>query len=242
MTANRDNSNSRYYRTHERYIDGYNLVWNTGTNVTISAGSAYIPGLGRNCVQNAPSTLAINTSGLVANTWYHVYLYEAAGSPSVELAATAPVGYSGFAKTKTGDNTRRYLGSVWSNASSQLTKFYADNTRYRWASFDVAQMRLLANGQATTTTAISTLGFAPPTATKLYVKLNNYLTGPATLLQLGPTSTDPQQIILQGSTNVATLQYGDVDIPLAQVWYSFNTTPPAGGGGFIDAFGFEITR
>jgi hypothetical protein len=108
------------------YIDGLQMQWVSGTAVTVSSGTAYIPSLGNVLVANA--AMALTGLSLTASTWYHLYLYSNAGTPAVECVTTAPSApYNGTARTKTGDTSRRYIGSVYSSASSALSGFYASN-------------------------------------------------------------------------------------------------------------------
>ncbi|WP_152531881.1 hypothetical protein [Pseudomonas syringae] len=240
MTSSRKNASAFYNLTDQAFISGLVLVWQGGNSFAITAGSAYIPSLGQNISTGSIGSGALS---MAASTWYHAYVYPSGANLAIEVSATAPsAAYWGSARTKTGDSSRRYLGSVYANANGLIQKFYCDNVRYRVSTFDASQNRILANGSATTATSLSVANFAPLSATKIYVKLNNYLTGPSTLLQLGPAQAEPQQIILQGSSGVSILQYADVDVVANQIWYSYNIAPPSGGGGFIDCFGYEISR
>lgn len=103
------------------YIDGLQMQWVSATAVTVSSGTAYIPGLGTYLQSNA--AIALSGLALSASTWYHLYLYSNAGTPAVECVTTAPVLYYGNAYQKTGDNTRRYIGSVLTDASGNIYQF-----------------------------------------------------------------------------------------------------------------------
>lgn len=95
----------------ETYIDGLAWTWGTpgtnGSNFTVKAGAAYVPGLGR--ILNVPSDITGPSGTFAASTWYYVYLYDNAGTPAVEFSTTVPTNYKGTAWTKTGDNTRRLV-------------------------------------------------------------------------------------------------------------------------------------
>ncbi|WP_414609303.1 hypothetical protein, partial [Stenotrophomonas pavanii] len=89
------------------YIDGLKMEWVSGTQIRFTSGSAYIPSLGRALALAAAVT---KTPTLAASTWYHAYLYSNAGTPDVEVTTTAPdTPYSGTARTKAGDTSRRYI-------------------------------------------------------------------------------------------------------------------------------------
>lgn len=100
------------------YIEGLTMVWGSVTSVTISAGSAYVPSVGT-VVTYAGGT--ITPSG-AANAFIHLYLTSAG---AIEQSATAPAYYYNQAQQKTGDNTRRYIGSMLVSATvNQVYKFH----------------------------------------------------------------------------------------------------------------------
>jgi hypothetical protein len=104
------------------HIVGLKMVWVSGTAITVTSGAAYIQSLGRTV--RADAAIAKAGLALTASTWYHVYLYLNAGVPDIEIVTTAPgAPYNGTARTKTGDTSRRYIGSVRVNSSAQLHKF-----------------------------------------------------------------------------------------------------------------------
>ncbi|WP_414609310.1 hypothetical protein, partial [Stenotrophomonas pavanii] len=89
------------------YIDGLKMEWVSGTQIRFTSGSAYIPSLGRALALAAAVT---KTPTLAANTWYHNYVYDNAGTADVEVSTTVPAApYSGTARTKAGDTSRRYI-------------------------------------------------------------------------------------------------------------------------------------
>lgn len=145
-------------------IHGLTLEWVSGTALTVTGGGAHIEGLGR--VVAVPSSIAKTGLSLAADTWFHVYLYLNAGTPDVEIVSTAPAtSYSGSARSKTGDTSRRYLGSVRTNGSGSIRRFSMDGTAIRWEE-DVraAPFRVLAGGTASTWTSVSLSAVLPVTA------------------------------------------------------------------------------
>ena len=90
-----------------------------GLTVSISPGMCYVPGTGRIL---SDGTATVTLSSPVANTFYHLYGYDAGGGiMALEASATPPSDpYLGTARTKQGDPTRRYLISGRTNASSVL--------------------------------------------------------------------------------------------------------------------------
>lgn len=147
------------------YIDGLGMLWVSAAQIQIANGAAYIPG-GKRIAELAS---AVNlTPALVANTWYHVYLTINGSTISAEAVQTAPAApYAGVARTKTGDNTRRYLGSFRTNASAQIIRFeHSVATGYvaYIAHVNAAPLYVLSSGTATATTNVSCSGAVPVTS------------------------------------------------------------------------------
>lgn len=115
------------------YIDGLKTTLVSGTALTITSGAAYIPSL--NKVLYIPTDISKSGLTLAASTLYHIYLYVNAGTPDIELVTTTPsTPYNGIARTKTGDSSRRYVGSVLTDASSNLY-YPVPNDRWGWSDF-----------------------------------------------------------------------------------------------------------
>jgi hypothetical protein len=103
---------------------------------------------------------------LSASTWYHVYLYDNAGAPDVEIVATAPAApYNGTARAKTGDTSRRYVGSVLTDASAAICKFAQSGESVMYeTSIAPAPFLVVSTGRATTVTNVACAGCVPLTA------------------------------------------------------------------------------
>lgn len=142
------------------YITGLALQWVSATAVTVSSGSAYISSLGR--VLRVPTAIAVSGLSLTASTMYHVYLYLNGTTPSVEIVTTAPSApYFGSACRKTGDTSRRYLGSLITDGSSNVIGFVHSGTHMYYT----VSQRILSAGTATSSTQVSAAAVVPPTAT-----------------------------------------------------------------------------
>lgn len=162
------------------YIDGLKMVWNSATSISVTSGAAFIPSLSK-CL---PSTTTLTLSGLVlaASTWYHLYLYLNAGAPAVECVPTAPAApYYGAARTKTGDTSRRYIGSVVTDSSGNIlefTHFNGNRIIYAGGNSGASPFRVLSAGNSTTNTAVSLTGIVPVTSDIPYLSLStNSTTG-----------------------------------------------------------------
>lgn len=157
------------------YIDGCQLSWNSTTSITIGTGTAYIEGLGR--VMEITSAITLSSLSLSANTWYHVYVYDNAGTPAAEAVTTAPTVYNGTARSKTGDNTRRYVGSIRAGTGGAVLKFV-----HKWRRDEIiyqedvsaAAFTVVSAGTATTATAVSVASLVPVTAKDVRVVVLNF--------------------------------------------------------------------
>ena len=159
--------------THKGHIQGLALEWVSATSLRAASGSAWIESLGYAVAVN--SAITKSSLSLAANTWFHVYLYLNAGTPDIEIVTTAPAAaYSGSARSKTGDNTRRYLGSVRTDASGNLYAFSMEGNTVRYeADVRVAPFRALNGGTTTSWTAVSLANVVPVTgrAVSAYIQL-----------------------------------------------------------------------
>lgn len=224
------------------YIDGLNLVWNSGTSISVTSGSAYIEGAA--AVVNVPAALTQSGLSLTASTWYHVYLYLNAGVPAIECVTAAPAtAYSGTARSKTGDTSRRYLCSIATGTSASLLPFYKYGNTIRYRNVSGSPYRVLSAGSAISATSISLSAAVPFTAISAILKVNNYLTssGTAQVLNIGATS-DSFQLAIQPNGS-ASISFADIALsPESTTVYYFYNESPSSGGGYIDILGYQIAR
>lgn len=143
------------------YITGLKLSWASSTTITVGTGEAYVNGV--IVAVSSPITSGTITA---ADDIYHVYLYNNSGSAAIEVSTTDPATspYSGTAYTKNGDTSRRYLGSVLCTSGGGVQDFlHAPGTGLMMYTNVNAPKRILANGGATTKTAVSTSSVIPTT-------------------------------------------------------------------------------
>jgi hypothetical protein len=106
------------------FLDGLQMVYKGTRAITITAGSCSIPN-GGSC-----STLTdIALTGIVTVSGFnHFYAYDSgAGSMAIEVSSTVPVLVSGTMYQKTGDATRRYIGSALASTSLNFYSFRHDS-------------------------------------------------------------------------------------------------------------------
>jgi hypothetical protein len=156
------------------YVDGLKLQWVSGNALTVTSGAAYVPSLGR--VLRVPNAIAKTGLALTASTWYHVYLWLNGTNADIEIVATASSAiYNGTARTKAGDTSRRYLGSVLTDGTGKIWPFTQSGPRvsYYWNNLGNAPMRPLSVGAAITGTVVPLASSCPVTATHVNLRAQN---------------------------------------------------------------------
>ncbi|MFJ4589051.1 hypothetical protein ACIP1Z_17395 [Pseudomonas moraviensis] len=145
------------------FIEGLGMAWLSGTSIAIRAGSAYVPSVNK-VVTYAGGNITPITVGVV-NTIIHLYLTD---TGAIEQSITAaPVRYYNQAHQKSGDNSRRYIGSILINTNAagayQFVHRLSDSSiMYTVANPESAAFRLLSGG--TTAAAFNTRTITPATA------------------------------------------------------------------------------
>jgi hypothetical protein len=221
------------------YIDGLKMVYVSGTQVQFTPGAAYVPGPKRIAELASAVTL---TPSLAANTWYHSYLTVSGSTVGVEAVTTAPAApYSGTARAKTGDTSRRYIGSFRTNASGAIFKFVQSGGAVTYLEdTNAAPFLVLSAGTATTTTSVSAANVAPVTATPIKGTILNAATNAAYVRisnSDGPSAS--AGYITLSSPNGVTV----TDIPLnsSQAYtYAYDVAPT--GATYHRVFGYSYER
>lgn len=224
------------------YIDGLQMSWDSTTSISVSSGTCYIPSVGANV--NFPSSITKAGLSLSANTWYHLYGFLNAGVPDIEVVTTAPSSpYNGTARTKSADTTRRYIGSVKTDASSNIFSFLmvGNTINYRATGGGVAPFRCLNNGSATVATTVSLAGIIPVTAFQTQIFIQNLTTNNAFVTFNAPG--DAQVHVFIPNRTAGTFQnfldmYTDAN---QAVQYNYDIAP-ATLGAFIDVFSYTYMR
>lgn len=147
------------------HIDGLRMEYVSPTQIRVSSGSAYVPGPKRIAELAVAVTL---TPSLAPSTWYHNFLTVSGATVGVEAVTTAPAAaYSGTARAKTGDTSRRYIGSFKTNSSSQIIRFshmQATGSVKYLTDINGSGLQVLANGTSTTSVTVSAASVVPITS------------------------------------------------------------------------------
>lgn len=227
------------------YISGLQMVWVSGTAFTIKTGAAYVQGVGK--ALRVTSDIAKTGLTLTASTWYHVYLYNNAGTPDVEIVTTAPATpYNGNARSKTSDNSRRYLGSILTDSGANLWPFtHLIKLGYiGWfpsSNGAIAPFRVLSNGTATVGTTVSLSGIAPVSfgvCTAVRARFENLSNVVVFVATSNNSSIFVNRVRLEATNSCAA----DMELNGATGFSYQCNSAPTSSGFYIDVNGFFFER
>lgn len=213
-----------------------------GSTLTLSSGFAYIPSLG-GCLA-VPTALSKVLSGMTPNTWYHVYLFaKADGTPDFEVVTVLPSApYFGTARTKGGDNSRRYVGSVRVGAGGILKFEHHPGQIYYLEDTNASPFLVVAAGSSTSTTTVSAAQVAPVTAYAVFLNALNAATNGAYVRlsnSKGP-SAQSGYIALASPGGVAAVT---MPVDGAQAYtYAFDNSPSPIGSAYHRINGYFFDR
>lgn len=220
------------------YIDGLNLVYVSGTQIQLTSGAAYIPSAKR--IVELSSTLTKNVT-LAGNTLFHVYLIFTSGTADFEVVATAPsTPYYGTARTKTGDTSRRYVGSLRTNPTGVIFSFVHTGTSYYYdvTAAGTAPFRVVNNATNTATVAVSVADSVPVSAYSVLLKGDSTASN-SVVVSLGRNG--PGGSIFQGSIFNGQRSFWDIALSNQQFSYAYSGAP-TGGGVYFDIIGYRYER
>lgn len=224
------------------YIDGLQMRMASSTSLTVTSGVAYIEDAGTVLRSSAPITKT-GLSALTASAWYHVYLFDNAGTPDIEVVTTAPAAaYNGTARSKTGDASRRYIGSVKTNSSGNVINFWQSGTTVSYVvniGSGAPPFRILSGGTATSLTTVSASGIIPLTATLVQASFIDTSTSGGFLCVSPGNYTGPAGVVV---LNHATKMNSLASTDGSQAFVYQYASAPSGGAAYIDVFGYVFER
>lgn len=214
------------------YITGLKISYVSTTSISIGIGAAYVDG----DVLTISSPISV-TSITAVDDIYHVYLYDNSGTPAIELSTTDPASaaYFGTARTKNGDTTRRYLGSVLCTSAGGVQRFaHLPNSGYMSYTNVAVPKRILSGGTATTKTTVTASGATPPTATAIQILAINTSTN-ANLFIVD--TSDVNFLVVPATLRAAAT----APLDGVNIYYKLSTAP-SGGSAFVDVLGYYFER
>lgn len=144
------------------HISGLSFSWIDADNISISSGACYIEGAGAVVEKSTATTLTPTVS---ADLQYHVYAYDNSGTLAFEAATTAPAtAYFGSAQSKTGDTSRRYIGSFLTKSAGDIIRFYfvGSGQSCKYAVHSAGTDTRIVNTSTTSATEFDCSGLVPP--------------------------------------------------------------------------------
>ena len=233
----------------EGYINGAVLTWSSTTQVQVTTGTVHIQSSGS--LMRITSTLTISPS-LSTNTWYHCYVFDNAGTPSGECVTTAPASpYTGTARSKTSDTTRRYVGSIRTDGSSQIRKFVMSGggsfrTILWMLDTTASPFRVLSGGLATTNTNVDLSAVVPNVSSLVKVARIRLVNLSSAAVYVFVDNADMSGTNPAGGSGFTGIgQNADVaiSIPINSsqiIRYAYSGGTPTGSGAFIEVQGYEV--
>jgi hypothetical protein len=224
-------------------IEGLRVIWNSATSITVDTGSVFAE---NGDFIDVTSALVKSSLSLSADTWYHVYVYLNSGVPAAEVVTTAPVAWKGTAYSKTGDTSRRYVGSIKTDGGGNVYEFehnpFDNFMLYRNVQFAASPFRVLSSGTASTATAVDVSGIVPVTGTFIYIRPTS--TGDQVFYvgHNSSLSTSNWLVALQIGSSIQQQTYARIPQDASQdIYYRFNTAV-GGGNAHIDVNGYWFDR
>lgn len=222
-------------------LQGLKMIWNSATSISVGVGRCFAE---NGDLIDVASALTAGSLSLSNDTWYHVYVYLNSGTPAVEVVTTAPTAWKGTAYSKTGDTSRRYVGSVRSGGSANVLYFvhHAQSSKIAYAENWTTILRVLSSGTATTETDVSCAALVPVTATLVQLVASNN-SGAGGNLFIGASGSDnvsppTNGLMVVGDGKTTT---GDIPVDGSQnVSYAFNAS--AGSGAILTVLGYYFER
>ena len=213
------------------FITGLRLEWISVSSIKVKTGAAAV--IGDDADEAAlvviSSDITTSSISLGNNTWGHVYLYDDNGAPAVEVNTTAPVNYFGSAYQKTGDATRRYLGSIRTNGSGNIYNFIHIR---EWMIY-----------RATSETNVDCSAVVPVTSRFFEAEVQNAATSGNAVMGssddgiAGGAATYGHHIVLVGKEY--SLRHFLNTSQVCTYWYD---GAASGGGFYIDVIGYAFDR
>lgn len=224
-------------------IEGLEMGWVSPSSISISSGGAFIESTG-NGYSNISSRILNIGSQFPSSSIVHIYGYESNGVMEFEASSTEPSSpYYGTARSKNGDSSRRYIGSILKNSSGSVVKFYhSSNTGnyYYLSDINGSGLYILSGGKSASSVNVSARSVVPSTSKIAFSLIENSGTEIAFISNpdIGPAS----------STNILRFfrvnAYADAEIILDNNGnFNYSFVSASGGNGLsVWCTGYNYSR
>lgn len=240
-------------------IDGLTLTWDSANQLGVETGACYIPNLGKVLELTTRASFSVSFAAS-SSAWHYIYAYDnGSGGLTFEYNTTAPVVYRGYARHKTGDTSRRYIGPILPNGATTpaMRKFFMyKNGQIRWLEnphvpspftlVDADQNAAL--GIATTETTVNAIPVVPITSRLAQMNVWTWTSATSPYWMIG----NSEDAITLGYNNALHWGYGyrtsfnnelSVQLDSSQAYtYRWSTSPGNGNGLSQAVLGFWETR
>ncbi len=231
----------------QTYICGLLVTQSTTTAIAVSAGSCWDPSSNK-LITYAGGT---NSPSLAASKVYAVYLYDNAGTPTLDVQQEDPpsTAYAGTARKRGSGNGGRYIGYFLTDASSHV---YSIDTKELGAglvgvtynaSLGAAPFRVLNGGTSTTYASVTNLATVVPKYVCTDFRAITWYTETGVTGELDVSLDGTNSVGLL--SNQVSLQFMAVPLvwPIiaasATVLYKVSGTSPSA---YFDVIGFTMAR
>lgn len=212
-------------------IEGMKVVYNSTNSFTVETGSCYAE---NGDYIDITSAITASSLSLSNSTRYYVYVYLSSGTPAVEVSTTTPTVYSGSAKSKTGDTSKRYVFDFKTDGSGNILQFQ-HNPSMSYVALMYAVPVFLSNGKATSYTAITSIQDYVSVYTR-NLQINALNTDTSTAF-INTSDTSADVIPIYASVRVVAMVPCDAN---QQIRYKYASTPT--NGLYISLYGYYYDR
>lgn len=161
------------------YISGLEIARESNSSISISAGQCFVPGRSQ-LISSDSIVIASLTVGTGPFVRYVYAGVDAAGDFEITIGSAAPVLYAGTAKVQTGDDTKRFVGTiiVYDNKVPQHKRegeyfYFTDGVESTNGITGLPWREVLTSGNSTAGSVVSLAGLVPVHANSvdLYMRL-----------------------------------------------------------------------
>jgi hypothetical protein len=236
----------------QRYISGLVVTKNAGGNtLDISAGSCYDPSSQR--VITYAGATGVNAGTLGASQWNQVYIYDNAGTATIEVvnnAAAPSTTYAGTARQGGTNSNRRWIGSFLTDGSSNIRNMLAYERGHGIIEVWGGGLAVLSGGTSSTYAAVSLATVVPRyVAFEALLDIGRTFSTTAAhdvQLQLSPDQTNDtwrDRVYVYSTSSSPRLQpWVSIDASTPQIYYKISASGGSGQNCGMTCLGYRAAR